>query len=92
MVSCPYGQPESWRSENISLIDLEEVVIIGFAGEDLEVDLVEFIFGCAPRLGTMSVTFSEYLSSEMVGGIFKVSIAYPSVEFKVNVEDVSKDE
>jgi hypothetical protein len=42
------------------------VEIIGFAGEDHELDLMEFIFRCAPALGTMSVTFSEHLSSEMV--------------------------
>ena len=90
--SCPYEQSESWRSDNISLTDLEVVEIIGFAGEDHELDLMEFIFRCAPALGTMSVTFSEHLSSEMVEEIFSISIRYPSVEFKIYVEDDSQDE
>ncbi|XP_066353868.1 uncharacterized protein [Miscanthus floridulus] len=90
--SCPYEQSESWGSDNIPLTDLEVVEITGFAGEDHELDLMEFIFRCAPALGTMSVTFSEHLSSEMVEEIFSISIRYPSVEFKIYVEDDSQDE
>ncbi|KAK1653899.1 hypothetical protein QYE76_071704 [Lolium multiflorum] len=54
-LNCPCNEPKNWRSKNISLIILEEVVIDGFECEDHEFDFLKAIFRCAPMLKRMVV-------------------------------------
>ncbi|KAF7072102.1 hypothetical protein CFC21_077281 [Triticum aestivum] len=58
-VNCPCDEPKSWRSKNISLINLEEVEMEGFEGEDHEFDLLKVIIRCAPTLKRLAVQMSD---------------------------------
>ncbi|CAL5029810.1 unnamed protein product [Urochloa decumbens] len=82
-VNCPCGQPESWRNCDISLMGLEVVEISGFDGKDHEVDLLKFIFRCAPKLETISVAFNEGSLDEKIEEICNISFAYPHVDYSV---------
>ncbi|KAK1653794.1 hypothetical protein QYE76_071599 [Lolium multiflorum] len=57
-VNCPCDEPKNWRSKDISLINLEEVEIKGFVGEDHGFDFLRVIFRCAPMLKKMWVRVS----------------------------------
>ncbi|EMS56620.1 hypothetical protein TRIUR3_04504 [Triticum urartu] len=54
-VNCRCDKPKNWRRKNISLINLEEVEIKGFEGEDHDFDFLKVIFRCAPMLKRMSM-------------------------------------
>ena len=58
-VNCPCDEPRSWRSKNFSLINLEEVEMEGFDGEDHEVDLLKVIIRWAPMLKRMAVRIND---------------------------------
>ncbi|KAL6841938.1 hypothetical protein ACP4OV_028450 [Aristida adscensionis] len=45
--NCDCAQPQNWRSQNISLMVLEEVEIENFRGGDCEVDFLKLVFRCA---------------------------------------------
>ncbi|TVU39248.1 hypothetical protein EJB05_12657, partial [Eragrostis curvula] len=55
--NCPCRQPINWKSQTISLPDLEEVLIsYDFeGGDDEEVDFLKLLFRCAPGLKSMHV-------------------------------------
>ncbi|TVU18637.1 hypothetical protein EJB05_34745 [Eragrostis curvula] len=55
--NCLCRQPVSWKSENISLTNLEEVLIsyYRFKGGNEEVDFLKLLFRCAPGLKRMGV-------------------------------------
>ncbi|CAM0901704.1 unnamed protein product [Alopecurus aequalis] len=83
---CRHDEPGNWRSKNISLINLEEVELDGFNGEDHEFDLLKVIFRCAPILKRMAIRTSDEVRTSdhqctKLQEIFKV---YPFVECKLN--------
>ena len=85
VVSCPRDEPRNWRSKNISLINLEEVEIKGFDGEDHEFDFLKVLFRCAPMLKRMIVQTSNKVTTSnnrrtKIQDVFK---AYPFVECKL---------
>ncbi|KAL6639349.1 hypothetical protein ACP70R_023079 [Stipagrostis hirtigluma subsp. patula] len=56
---CPCRQPIDWKHENISLINLEDVVI-NFKGRLTEqVDFLKLLFRCAPGLKCMKLAVSS---------------------------------
>ncbi|KAM0853747.1 hypothetical protein ACQ4PT_050865 [Festuca glaucescens] len=71
-------EPTQWRSQSISLMELEEVEIDGFQGENHEFDFLEVISRCAPMLRRVTVKPVEGAANDArIRGIFK---AHPSVE------------
>lgn len=57
--NCPCDQPRDWRSQNISLIRLEEVEIKNFRGGDHEIDFVTLLFGWAPLLKKIIIKLAD---------------------------------
>jgi hypothetical protein len=81
-VNCRCDEPRNWRSKSISLINLEELEIKGFNGEDQEFDFLKVIFRCSPMLKRMDVQTSDEVMAcndrrNKIQDIFR---AYPSVE------------
>jgi hypothetical protein len=82
---CLCDEPDNWRSKNVSLINLEEVEIKGFDGEDHEFDFLKVIFRCAPMLRRMDLRTSDQAmtSNDWRDKIQDIFQAYPSVECKL---------
>ncbi|KAF7062587.1 hypothetical protein CFC21_069166 [Triticum aestivum] len=91
--NCPCEEPSNWRSQTISLTNLEKVEIKGFQGEGHEFDFLKLVFRCAPMLKTMSVRLSDEVTAsnddccKKIHDVFKM---YPFVECNVIV-DLSPD-
>uniref|UniRef100_A0ACD5WSX1 Uncharacterized protein n=1 Tax=Avena sativa TaxID=4498 RepID=A0ACD5WSX1_AVESA len=62
-VNYPSDEPKSWRSKNIALINLEQVEIHGFDGDDHEFDFLKVIFRCAPLLKGIAVWVSAEVAT-----------------------------
>ena len=82
---CRCDQPNNWRSQHISLIDLKEVEIQRFRGEDHEVDLLKVLLRCATVLERVTLRFSRKFSPGDRAGmeIEGVLKAYPSVKCNI---------
>ncbi|XP_044320567.1 uncharacterized protein [Triticum aestivum] len=80
-VNCFCDEPKNWRTETITLADLENMEIEGVVGEDHEFDFLKVIFRCAPMLKTLTVRLSDGVTPS-VDWCTKINIfmAYPSVE------------
>ncbi|XBH87725.1 hypothetical protein VPH35_075133 [Triticum aestivum] len=81
-VNCPCDEPKNWRSETISLINLEEVEIKGLGGEDHEFDFLSLILKCAPRLKRMTMRPSHEVTTsndDWGAKIYDILKVYPSV-------------
>ena len=80
-VNCFCDEPKNWRTETITLADLENMEIEGVVGEDHEFDFLKVIFRCAPMLKTVTVRLSDGVTPS-VDWCTKINIfmAYPSVE------------
>ncbi|EMS52398.1 hypothetical protein TRIUR3_11501 [Triticum urartu] len=85
-VNCPCDEPKSWRSKDISLINLEQVEIEGLEGEDHEFDFLKVVFRCAPMLKRMAVRMSDAvrISNGQCSKIYDIFRAYPYVECNVD--------
>ncbi|TVU15131.1 hypothetical protein EJB05_38636, partial [Eragrostis curvula] len=60
--NCDCYQDPSWRNENLSLPDLEDVEIQGFGVVDDTVDVLKLLFRSAPMLKTMNIQVSDELT------------------------------
>ncbi|XP_021309260.1 uncharacterized protein LOC8080691 [Sorghum bicolor] len=80
--NCWCDQPNNWRSQSISLIDLKEVEIYRFRGQDHEVDLLKVLLRCATVLERVTLGFSRKVSSSDSACMKIVGILedYPSVK------------
>ena len=58
-VYCPCDEPKNWRGETITLINLEEVEINVFKGQEHEFDFLRQIFKCTPMLKRIAVKLSD---------------------------------
>ncbi|XBH96853.1 hypothetical protein VPH35_087160 [Triticum aestivum] len=81
-VNCLCDEPKDWRTQTISLVNLETVEIEGVDGEDHEIDFLEVIFTSAPMLRTVVVRLADGVTPcvdwcTKVNNIFK---AYPFVK------------
>uniref|UniRef100_A0ACD5WFE2 Uncharacterized protein n=1 Tax=Avena sativa TaxID=4498 RepID=A0ACD5WFE2_AVESA len=81
-VNCPCDERKNWRSQSISLTNLETVEIKGFEGDDHECDFIRLIFRCAPMLKRMTVRLSDAVttSNDWCTRIYDIFKAYPIVE------------
>ncbi|TVU37820.1 hypothetical protein EJB05_11160, partial [Eragrostis curvula] len=82
--NCPCDRPRNWRSQNIFLIDLEELEIENFKGRGHELDFLKLMFRCAP-LTKVTVKLESKVSPSSKGcketyNLFK---ANPAVECNV---------
>ncbi|CAN6219548.1 unnamed protein product [Urochloa humidicola] len=82
---CPCDQQQiNWRSQNISLISLEEVEIENFQGNGHEVDFLKLLFRCAPLMKvTVKLTSDVVVSRSGFKEAYKIFKANPSVECHV---------
>ncbi|XP_034580990.1 uncharacterized protein [Setaria viridis] len=83
--SCPCDQPRNWRSQSITLINLKEVEVEGFSGDDHEVDLLKVITRRATMLEGVTLKFYQKFSLECSAfkEIPSILIAHPSVKFNI---------
>ncbi|KAM3389869.1 hypothetical protein ACQJBY_011801 [Aegilops geniculata] len=81
-VNCLCDEPKNWRTETITLADLENMEIEGVGGEDHELDFLKVIFGCAPVLKRVTVRLSDGVtpSVDWCTKVNSIFMAYPSVE------------
>ncbi|CAN6175426.1 unnamed protein product [Urochloa humidicola] len=82
---CLCDQPNNWRSQSISLINLKEIEIRRCRGQDHEVDLLKVLLRCATGLERVTLRFSrKYPPSDHglteIDGILK---AYPYVKCNI---------
>ncbi|CAL5062793.1 unnamed protein product [Urochloa decumbens] len=82
---CLCDQPNNWRSQSISLNDLNEVEIQCCRGQDHEVDLLKVLLRCATGLERVTLRFSrKHPPSDRglaeIDGILK---AYPYVKCNI---------
>lgn len=86
LVYCRCDEPKNWRSKNISLINLEELEIEGFEGEDHEFELLKVISRCAPILKRVAVRMSDEVrtSNDLCSKIYSTFKAHPFVECNVD--------
>uniref|UniRef100_A0A8I6YIJ4 FBD domain-containing protein n=1 Tax=Hordeum vulgare subsp. vulgare TaxID=112509 RepID=A0A8I6YIJ4_HORVV len=82
-INCPCDEPGNWRSETILLINLEEVEIRAFGGEDYDFDFLRLILKCAPRLKRMTVRPSDDVNDDLCTKVYDILKVYPSVECNV---------
>ncbi|KAM0893162.1 hypothetical protein ACQ4PT_025296 [Festuca glaucescens] len=82
IVNCSCDKPEDWRTQTISLTNLEKVEIKGFEGQDHEFDFLKLIFRCAPVLEKVALELSEGFipNDDWCTEIQNIFMAYPSVE------------
>ncbi|XP_047069559.1 uncharacterized protein LOC124677637 [Lolium rigidum] len=87
--NCSCDSPTTWRSQSISMTQLEEVEIKGLKGDDHEFDLLKLMLRCALPLKRMTVELGNGIRSYDYGGCTKkindISLDYPSVDFHVYV-------
>ena len=67
LVNCSCDEPKNWRTQTISLTNLEKVEMKRFEGEDHEFDFLKLIFRCAPMLKTVALELSECSHQMMIG-------------------------
>ncbi|OQU82409.1 uncharacterized protein LOC8079546 isoform X2 [Sorghum bicolor] len=84
-VNCPCEHPINWKSEDVSLSNLEVVEIHGLQGEDDEVDFLKIILRCATGLRRLTMTISDDISPSNNGydKIRSIIKEYPDVEFHI---------
>ncbi|CAM0871138.1 unnamed protein product [Alopecurus aequalis] len=83
--NCSCDEPKDWRSKNFSLINLAEVEIEGFFGDDHEFDFLKVIFKCAPVLKRMVVRMLDEVttSNDRCMKMYDIFKANPFVECKL---------
>jgi hypothetical protein len=81
-VNCPCEHPINWRSEDVSLSNLEVVEIHDLQGEDDEVDFLKVILRCATVLRRLTMTISDDIAPSNNGyeKICSIMKEYPDVE------------
>ncbi|CAM0871131.1 unnamed protein product [Alopecurus aequalis] len=86
LVSCYCDEPKNWRTQTVSLINLEKVEIKRFEGQDHEFDFLRLIFRCAPMLKRVALELSEAFipNDDWCTEIYSIFMAYPSVECSVD--------
>ncbi|XP_048553354.1 putative FBD-associated F-box protein At5g50270 isoform X2 [Triticum urartu] len=91
-VNCPCDEPKNWRTETITLADLENMEIEGIGGEDHEFDFLKVIFRCAPMLKTVTVRLSDGVtpSVDWCTKVNNMFMAYPSVECNADLVSRAK--
>ncbi|TVU39213.1 hypothetical protein EJB05_12621, partial [Eragrostis curvula] len=89
-VNCPCDEPNNWRYQSISLVDLKEVEIHGFKGRGHEVDLLKAIVRGATMLERVAAYLSNPISPSKNGCMDSISKAYPSVKFDIYHEPSSQ--
>ncbi|XP_037489555.1 uncharacterized protein LOC119368375 isoform X2 [Triticum dicoccoides] len=91
-VNCFCDEPKNWRTETITLADLENMEIEGLGGEDHEFDFLEVIFRCAPMLKTVTVRLSDGVtpSVDWCTKVNNIFMAYPSVECNADLVSRAK--
>ncbi|RCV14022.1 hypothetical protein SETIT_2G393900v2, partial [Setaria italica] len=78
---CPCNQPQNWRSQNISLMNLENVEIEDFKGSCHEVDFLKLLFRCAPLTKvTVKLASKVVTSSRGCKEAYNIFKANPTVE------------
>ncbi|KAL6657586.1 hypothetical protein ACP70R_005366 [Stipagrostis hirtigluma subsp. patula] len=71
--NCDCEQPQNWRSQNISLMGLEEVEIDNLKGSGHEVDFLKLLFRCAPLTKVIvNLTYKEERVSKGCKEIYNV--------------------
>ncbi|XBH59041.1 hypothetical protein VPH35_080354 [Triticum aestivum] len=82
---CPCDEPKNWRTQTISLTNLEKLDIIQFKGVDHEFDFLKLIFRCAPMLNKVTVELPKGFPTNVDWWtkIHNIFMAYPSVEGNV---------
>ncbi|CAM0954665.1 unnamed protein product [Alopecurus aequalis] len=80
--NCPCDDPNNWRSQIVSLINLEEVEIKGLRGDDHELSTLRLIFRCAPMLKRITVRLSDKVktSNDWCKEMYDIFTVYPLVE------------
>ncbi|SPT20018.1 unnamed protein product [Triticum aestivum] len=91
-VNCLCDEPKNWRTETITLADLENMEIEGVGGEDHEFDFLKVIFGCAPVLKRVTVKLSDGVtpSVDWCTKVNNIFMAYPSVECNADLVSRAK--
>uniref|UniRef100_A0ACD5WK59 Uncharacterized protein n=1 Tax=Avena sativa TaxID=4498 RepID=A0ACD5WK59_AVESA len=82
LVNCSCDEPKDWRTQTISLTNLEKVEIIGFEGKDHEFDFLKLIFRCATMVRKVALELSEGFTpnDDQRTKIHSIFNAFPSVE------------
>ncbi|KAI4996606.1 hypothetical protein ZWY2020_051526 [Hordeum vulgare] len=84
--NCRCDDPEGWRTENVSL-NLKEVKIEGFKGEDHEFDFLEAVLKCSPMLKSLTVRLpdQDMPSDDWCTKIHNIFGEYPFVEGNIDL-------
>jgi hypothetical protein len=81
---CPSGctcdQPPNWRTEELALDCLEEIVIHGMRGSDLEVALVLRLFHWAKVLKRMKIIFHESITESKDKELRQLFLSFSSLD------------
>ena len=83
---CPCYEPKNWRTQTISLTNLEKLDIIQFKGVDHEFDFLKLIFRCAPMLNKVTVELPKGFTpnDDWWTKIHNIFVVYPSVERNID--------
>ncbi|KAK1653893.1 hypothetical protein QYE76_071698 [Lolium multiflorum] len=86
LVNCSCDEPKDWRTQTISLTNLEKVEIKQFNGQDHEFDFLKLIFRCAPMLTRVALELTEGFTSDdgWCTEIHNIFMVYPCVECTVD--------
>ncbi|CAM0871000.1 unnamed protein product [Alopecurus aequalis] len=83
----PCDEPNTWRSQSISLTLLEDVEINNFTGGDHEIDFLRLIFGWAPMLKRMTIKLVYKVKTSKIEGfamtIYNICMVHPSVNCSI---------
>uniref|UniRef100_A0ACD5W8C3 Uncharacterized protein n=1 Tax=Avena sativa TaxID=4498 RepID=A0ACD5W8C3_AVESA len=82
---CSCDQPPNWRSQSVSLVALEDVLIQGFNGTGHEIDFLKLLFRCATQMRRMRVVLSANVlgSNREWAEIYSIFEENPSVKCTV---------
>ncbi|XBH88174.1 hypothetical protein VPH35_075487 [Triticum aestivum] len=84
--NCPCHEPKNWRTQTISLTNLEKLETTGFEWEDHEFDSLKLILRSAPMLKTVIMGLSKRFTpdDDWWTKLHNIFIAYPSVECNID--------
>ncbi|KAM3245086.1 hypothetical protein ACQJBY_056424 [Aegilops geniculata] len=86
-LNCPCNDPKGWKTQIVSLNNLEKVEIEGFEGEDHELDLLRVVFRCAPMLKSVTVRLldQDMPSDDWCTKVNIIFREYPYVEGNIDL-------
>jgi hypothetical protein len=86
---CPSGctcdEPPSWRTEELALNCLEEIVILRMRGTEHEVALVQRLFHWAIVLKRLKIVFHELITESKAKELRQLLLSFSRIDICIDI-------